>query len=289
MSKKTETLQANASSRLRLLLEKQGDLEQRLAEARAQIATADLAVAGTSSRMVQVRAEAKGLEEILIGLVPQISAAEKDARAEASQEREIQLLALRGKEADEIQPVIEATIALKKALAGWDAFVLQERAVGGSPFIMVPGQLNFGIQIAFERWRATIPEALGLPRRPTRLENQQADAVTQCQWAVDLWVTADAGGRESANDAMRDGFRRRAKEMLSVVHSSQERVLALGGVPPALPGGLMAAIVGFLEQQTRELARRLIDREETDFVAQSVPGTPGAEQALMNIRERRTP
>jgi hypothetical protein len=135
--------------------------------------------------------------------------------------------------------------------------------------------------------RTSSPQLLGLPARLTRLEEQRADAVLQCQHVIDLWIAADAGARESANSRQRDGFRRHANELLGGVDREQNRCREVGAKVPPLPGGLMTAILGFIEKQTADLARRLVDQEEVEFVAQSVPGTPGREAALTNIRERK--
>jgi len=247
MAKKTST-PTDIGARLPSLLEQQASLEQQLAEARAQISTADLAVPGTSSRLMPVRESIKGLEDALIAIGPQISAAQQDLVAERLQEREDQLLALRAEEAGERQPVIDTCLELGERLARWRAFVLRMAALGGSPSVGVPGPLGYGLEVAWAYWGQTVPEAIGLPPKLTRIEQLKLDAVSDAEADIASWIAADARANEARNHNLKPALRRRADAMLPAIRRSQDRCRALGAKVPEMPGTLMGQFSTWLER-----------------------------------------
>lgn len=255
MSKKTETLQTDASSRLRALLDQEIDLDRRLVELRAQHFVVDLSAPGASRRASELRGQIKALEESACALVPQISAARDDLQAEVSHERDSQLLALRGEEPVRRKPIVALVRELKAALEVWRAFCLREAALGGQPFYVVPGQLEAGIEIALAYWRQAVPEELGLPPKLSRHEELRADAVLQCENAIEIWRAADERSRTAGNSNLRSANARRAAEFLRGVERTQARCRDLGIAVPSGGLGLLQALENLARQAVDGLKR----------------------------------
>jgi hypothetical protein len=272
VAKNKETAQAQ----LEAAESRDASLGPEIAEIKRQIGALDPLSADSDQQRTVLRERLGTLEDIRAHLPKKIEELRAAAASEKDAERQDRLAALR----PGITSAAAEFFALsEKTLQAGDVLTARVRdclVLGGFPHIPDISPALVSLRATHAVCKVVSPELLHLPARPSREQEIRANAVADCQSAIDLWEWADHEAKNGNNHEVKRIFRQRADELQRHVELCQERCREVGAEPPT---GGQSFLTALFKKASIEVGNRLetekISSRYADAVAEALEPTEG--------------